>query len=187
LTVDQLDQKQRKLWDTIHAGPPRPLSPSDAGGVLVGPYDPLLRSPEVGLLVSKLGTGIRAATELPIKTIELAISTVAAHWKCELVWAAHQPEALRLGIAQSDLASIAAGSSPVFDDDDESRVVCALVHELVRTGTLSDSSFNAGLSAFGERMLVDLIVSIGHYCNMCFISNAFRIPVQNDFPQTWSG
>jgi hypothetical protein len=52
LTADQLDDDQRMLWTAI-TEVPRVIPAVNESGHLLGPYDVLLRSPRVGVLLGR--------------------------------------------------------------------------------------------------------------------------------------
>src|SRR5262245_55403045 len=80
LTYDEMTSPQKKMIDNLLAGP--------RGGA-EGPFNVLLRSPEMGDLAGTFGAATRFSTSMPRKQNELAIILVGRHWISQFAWAAH--------------------------------------------------------------------------------------------------
>jgi hypothetical protein len=52
----------------------------------------------------------------------------------------------------------------------------ALVTELLETGGLTDDSFADAISAFGERLMLDVVMVVSFYTAACLTANAFAQP-----------
>ena len=59
-------------------------------GSMQGPYNVLLRSPELGNLAQQFGAHTRFHSSLPLALNELVILLVARQWTCQFVWHAHR-------------------------------------------------------------------------------------------------
>ena len=79
IPVDNLSAEQRALYDAIKSGPRSAVKNSAAAkpGPLGGPFNVLLRSPEIGNIIQSLGAAIRFRSSIPSKLNELAIITTA--------------------------------------------------------------------------------------------------------------
>src|SRR5262245_337554 len=55
-----------------------------------GPFNVLLRSPEVGDLVQQFGAHMRFHSSLPRKLNEMAIIITARHWTAQYEWNLHR-------------------------------------------------------------------------------------------------
>src|SRR5262249_47889822 len=93
LSVPELDQAQRALYDAITGGPrssQRGTVPiTDSDGRLVGPFAIMLLSPEVGDAVQRVGAAVRFTSSLTGREREVAILAVAAGARCDFEWLAH--------------------------------------------------------------------------------------------------
>jgi len=98
VTEENLQPEQRTVWDVLVDGKRGGKSVRDEG-FLVGPFDALLRSPDVALSASRLGEVLRFETELTQRERELAIITVAAHWQASFAWLRHEIYARESGLA----------------------------------------------------------------------------------------
>lgn len=92
LRAEQITQAQRRVHQSIAAGP--------RGGVR-GPFNALLRSPELADRVQKVGEYLRFNTSLPARLNELAILVNARFWGSKYEWYAHRPLAVKGGLAEA--------------------------------------------------------------------------------------
>ena len=184
VTEENLQPEQRTVWDELVDGKRGGKSVRDEG-FLVGPFDALLRSPDVALSASRLGEVLRFETELTQRERELAIITVAAHWQASFAWLRHEIYARESGLAADVIADIAAGREPAFESDSD-RVIYELVSGLVREGGVSDERYAAALQLLGGRRLVELVALSGYYCFSSVVLNAFRVPLPDGASVPWS-
>ena len=145
-------------------------------GGLRGPFHALLRSPELADRVRHLGDYVRFESTVPAALRELAILLVARFWSAHYEWNAHRKHALAAGIAPFVADAIEAGQRPAKLSGDET-LVFDLVAELLRDKDISDATFAAAKARFGERMMVELIGTVGYYGFVSLVLNADRTPV----------
>src|SRR2546426_4860819 len=125
-----------------------------------GPFNVLLRSPEMGDLAQQFGASMRFHSSLPKKLNEMAIIITARHWTAQYEWSAHRKAAADAGLSESIIQAIAAGKRPSSMDPAET-VVYNFGNELLNSKQVSDPVFKAAVEKFGERGVVDLIGEIG--------------------------
>src|SRR5882672_10898310 len=123
LTLDQLNAQQRALADEI-------LKVSSVG--LGGPYNALLRSPELGTRMFALLDYLRFNTSVPRRLNEFAILIQARLWTSQVEWLAHYPLAIKEGISEATAADLKAGRRPAAMKPDEA-VVYDLCMEISTT------------------------------------------------------
>ncbi len=134
-----------------------------------------LPHPELARRAASLGELVRYETSLPARWSELVILVVARHWSCAYEWAVHADEAGRAGVEPSTIAAIGRNvAAPSLAGHDA--VVHAFARELVTTGQVSDSAYDAALAALGEATVVDLIAVVGYYTLVAFTLNARQVP-----------
>ena len=167
LTYDTMTPAQKTMIDHLLTGP-------RAGAN--GPFNVLLRSPEIGDLAQQFGASTRFQSSLPQKLYELAILVTARHWTSQYEWQAHHRSALQAGLSPAIADAIAQGQRPSAMQKDE-EAVYNFSSELLNTKQVSDATFNAAKSAFGERGVVDLIAVIGWYHTVSMLLNVDRYPV----------
>ena len=167
LTASELNPEQKTLVEHLLSG---------ERGTLSGPFNVLLRSPEMGDLAQNLGTYIRFRTTVPRKLNEFAILITARALNVQYEWAAHHKYALQAGLSPAIIDAVAVGKRPPSMQPDE-EVVYNFTKELVDTKQVSDSTFHAAVDKFGERTVVDLIGVIGYYHFVSMMLNVDRYPM----------
>src|SRR5579885_2362957 len=100
LTYSQLTPEQKTLADHLLDG---------ERGTLNGPFNVLLRSPELGDQAQKLGAYVRFHSSLPRKLNEFAILLTGRYWNAQYEWYAHRRLAEQAGLSPAIIAAVAAG------------------------------------------------------------------------------
>jgi 4-carboxymuconolactone decarboxylase len=165
LSLAELSPAQKRVHDQIVAG---------KRGRFGGPFQLLIRAPEICGLASQLGEHLRWGTSLPDRLSELAIITTARFWRAQYEWYAHAPLAQKAGVPAAAIEAIRTGGTPVFTAPDEA-LVYRLCSEIFRSQRLSDQSFNEAVAAFGEQGLVEIIGIIGYYTLIGNTLNVFQV------------
>jgi len=185
IPLENLTPAQRVLSDAIKSGPRAKLASSGASkpGPLGGPFNVWLRSPGIGNLVQQLGEEIRFRSSLAGKLNELAILVTARHWTSQYEWFAHHKLALEGGLSPVIAEDIAQGRRPANMDADET-IVYNFSRELHDTQGVSDATYQAALTRFGERGVVDLISVNGFYVlvSMCLNVDGTPLPAGTPLP-----
>ena len=122
----------------------------------------LLNSPEAAERVAALGEYIRYSCPLDAGVRETAILSTARELGIHYEWAHHVPVARQAGVREEVINAIREGKGPMGLPAKEGVYVQA-AREIVRTGTLSDRTFQAVNHLLGGRRTVDLIVLVGYY------------------------
>ena len=175
---DKLTPEQRAIVDNIRSGPRSKLPTSSASkpGPIGGPFNVMLRSPGIGMLIQKLGGEIRFNSVLSGKLNELAIITTARHHGQNYEWNAHCKLALQGGLDPAIAQAIAEGREPVGMDADE-QLVYDFSRALHDTHRVSDALFKRAFDRFGERGVIDLIAVNGYYTLISFLLNVDQTPL----------
>ncbi|HJQ63365.1 MAG TPA: carboxymuconolactone decarboxylase family protein [Burkholderiales bacterium] len=178
IPVENLTADQRALYDAIKSGPRSAVKNSAAAkpGPLGGPFNVLLRSPEVGNIIQSLGAAIRFRSSIPSKLNELAIIITARHWSSHYEWQAHHRLALEAGLDPAVGEDIAHGRRPPKMAEDEA-IVYDFSTELHKTHGVSDATYKRALDRFGERGIMDLIAVNGYYGLVSMVLNVDRTPL----------
>lgn len=167
LTYAQMTPEQKAMTDHVLAGERHNMG---------GPFNVLLRSPEMGDLAQRFGAELRFHSELPPKLRELAIITTARFWTVQFEWSAHRRAAQQAGLQPSVIEAIASGKRPAGLDPDESAIY-NFCSELLTTHQVSDPVFHEAVTRFGERRVVNLIALVGYYQLVAMLLNADRYPM----------
>jgi 4-carboxymuconolactone decarboxylase len=177
LHPDQMNADQKKLLDTLLAGPRGGgnTSPEAVQKILHnGPFNAWMRSPDLGNRLQNVGAYIRYRTSLPLRLNEFAILITAREWTSQYEWYAHYPLAMKAGLNAKVADELALGKRPSAMSDDEAAVYefCTQLH---RTRNIDDATFNRALALFGERGVVDLIGVSGYYTAVSMTLNVAQV------------
>jgi 4-carboxymuconolactone decarboxylase len=167
LKWDEMTPEQKTMMEHLVAGERR-----GAGG----PFNVLLRSPEMGDLVQQFGASMRFHSSLPRKLNEMAIIITARHWTAQYEWNAHRAAAAQAGLNEAIIQSIAAGKRPASMDADET-IIYNFSTELLNKHEVSDAIFKVTKDKFGEKGVVDLIGVMGYYQLVSMLLNVDRYPL----------
>jgi 4-carboxymuconolactone decarboxylase len=162
-----MSAEQKRVADAIQGGP---------RGGLRGPFNALLRSPDLADRFQKVGEYVRFQSSLPARLNELAILIVARKWAAQFEWHAHHQFAMQAGLDPAIAAAIAEGKRPSHMQDDEAAIY-AFCTELLDTTQVSDATFRAVANRFGEQGVIDVIGALGYYSLVSMILNVDRYPL----------
>jgi ABC-type molybdate transport system substrate-binding protein len=143
---------------------------------LGGPFNVLLRSPEMGNHAQKLGEYVRFRTSVPRRLNEMAILMTARFWSSQYEWYAHERLALDAGLGRDVVDAIRASERPESMQDDET-VVYDFCTELRERRRVSDATFEAAVGLLGEKGVVDLIATMAYYDLVSMVLNVDRYPL----------
>lgn len=147
-----------------------------ARGPLTGPWNVLLRSPEIVNRARAVSDYLRFNSALPPRLSEFIILITARHWAQQYVWNAHYEPALKGGLNPDIAKAVAEGRRPQPMADDE-EAVYDFCTELHRNHSVSDATYGRALSKFGERGIIDMIGLSGHYTTISMVLNTARTPL----------
>ena len=171
LTWESLTPPQLSMVDSVMAG---------QRGSMQGPYNVLLRSPELGNLAQQFGAHTRFNSSLPLRLNELAILMVARFWRCEFVWWAHRQIAIDNGLPVALVDSVLGGQAPTglpVDLAAPEAAVFAFCHELIETRRVGDATYAALVAQFGEAGVVDLMGTMSYYTLVSMSLNVDQYPL----------
>jgi hypothetical protein len=80
LAYEQMSPEQKKVFETLLNGPRRSAA---------GPFNIMLRSPEMANAAQLLGLEVRFNSSIPKKLSELAMLVTVRHWIVHFEWYAH--------------------------------------------------------------------------------------------------
>lgn len=165
-------------WDTMTPAQAAMAASVMSGkrGSMQGPYNVLLRSPELGELAQRFGAHTRFHSSLPLRLNELAILLVARFWRCEFVWWAHRRIASENGLPDALIDAVFAEVPPAGMAPDEA-AVHGFCSELLRTRRVADAAYAALVACFGETGAVDLMGTMSYYTLVSMSLNVDRYPL----------
>jgi 4-carboxymuconolactone decarboxylase len=168
LTPQTLTPEQKKVADAIQSGP--------RGAGLRGPFNALLRSPELCDLVQRVGAYVRYSSSIPAQLNEMAIIMAGRKWTAQYEFYAHRKLAIQAGLKAEICDAIAAGTRPATMQNDEAAVY-DFCTDLLGSGHVSDASFKRIADRFGERGVIDLIGAVGYYSLVSMVLNVDGVPL----------
>jgi 4-carboxymuconolactone decarboxylase len=187
LTVGTMTEAQQRAAEQILATAKRADGPGgrymSSSGQFPGPYNFLLRSPELAMRWRHMADYLRFETSVPLRLNELAILIQARFWTAQFEWWAHYPLALRAGLPQTVADDVKVGKRPTGMRPDEEAVYAFCV-ELMRDHWVTDATFATLRAQLTEQQIVDLVAVTGFYATVSMILNTVEaaIPTGEDPP-----
>lgn len=164
---EELTPEQRTAVAEISSGP--------RGGV-IGPFAPLLRSPELMTRLQKVGEHLRFTSPLDRRLFEMTILFVSRWWDQDFEWSYHLPLALRAGLDPAVADAIGEGRRP-DGMDPAAAAVWDLLDELHRTRQVGDATYARALAVLGDAGVVEVVGTAGYYTTLAMVMNVARTPV----------
>ncbi len=165
LTYDEMTPEQKKYTEAVVAG-------RGPGAT----FNLFLRSPEAGQLFFAMGERVRFHMELPDELKELGFAITARYWAAQTEWIAHSRNAIQAGLSTDKAKDIAEGRRPTGMSTKE-EAVYNLLTEFFKNRQVSDATFASAKKEFGERGVVDLLVSSAYYQIVSMFMNVDRLPL----------
>ena len=162
LTMEQLNDAQRPLAEQV-------MKVSSLG--LGGPYNVMLRSPEMGQRMFDLLGYLRFHTSVPTRLNEFAILIQGRLWTAQIEWIAHYPLAIKAGLSESVAEDLRQGKRPAAMKPDEA-VVYDFCMELSTKHGVSDATWKRARAIFTDQQIADLIGVSGTYVTAAMMLNA---------------
>lgn len=176
---ETMTEAQREVYDQIVSGPRR---------TLVGPLRAALHNPVLADRWQRLGQVLRFETSLPTHLNELAILVTARRWNSDLEWAIHAGDADRAGLDPAIAEAIRTCTLPDFGTDEVAREIYDFAAQLVQRGDVSEPTYAAIVTRWGEVGAVELTAVIGYYSMVAMTLNVHRVPLPEgysiDLPRT---
>lgn len=173
-----LAPEQKQLYDAIlngrratgHVGVPL----TQEAGALVGPFNAMLLSPQLGEAMQQLGEHVRFCTNVTKQQLEIAILSVAAHTGSTFEWYAHEAIARIIGMDEATIASLKAGRKPAGLKPEEGAAY-DIAAELLSKDRLDDDTYRSVVAILGERGVFEVAVVVGYYRLVAGVLGTFAI------------
>ena len=151
LTGEDLSPAQQRVYARIVSGP---------RGRMIGPFRAALHSPELAEAWQAMGEVLRYRNSFPKRLSELAVIVVGRYWASEVEWYVHAAEARAAGLSDAVIEAVRTGALPVFEDSGEQGIY-EFTCELLQRGEVSDASYDAVRTSFGDVGVVELAALVG--------------------------
>jgi 4-carboxymuconolactone decarboxylase len=185
LRPDLLNEAQREVYDAIVGGPraepPTVFRFTDDRGRLLGPFNAMLYSPAVGRPLQELGAALRFRTSVTRRERELATLVVAAHWRSDYEWYAHERIGRQAGLTEKELTALRIGRDPVLSALRE-RIVYEVARSMAADQDLGDALYNEAVATLGRPALVELVTLVSYYGALALQLRVFRTTVPKGEP-----
>jgi 4-carboxymuconolactone decarboxylase len=167
LAYDDLPPHVRPLADDI-------LKVSSAA--LGGPYNALLRSPDMARRCFDLLDYLRFRTSVDKRLNEFAILIQARLANAQYEWWAHEPIARRAGLPDEVIRDLRDGRRPASMQADE-RLVYDYCIQLSLEHRVPDALWSEAVALLGEQGVIDLTVLSGTYSMVSMLLNATQVGI----------
>jgi 4-carboxymuconolactone decarboxylase len=165
---ERMDDAQRAAADELIAGPRKGVK---------GPFIPLLRSPQLMARLQKVGEYLRFESGLSRRVNELVTCVVSRAWTQQFEWAVHAQAALAAGTAPEAIEALREGRRPASASlSEEEAIAHDFAVELLQHRGVSDATYRAAATTFGERGVVDLVALVGYFATVSMVLNVAHTP-----------
>jgi 4-carboxymuconolactone decarboxylase len=162
---EDMDEQGRRLYDAVVSPQARTL----VG--LRGPGGIWLHSPVLAEHVRAANQYLRYDTALDRRLTELAILVTAREIDNQFEWTAHEPAALRDGLAP-EIIDVVKHRKPVAGLPETEAVIISFGREVFRERKVRSQTFADALRIFGPEGVVNLAALMGNYAATAVILNA---------------
>jgi 4-carboxymuconolactone decarboxylase len=140
----------------------------------VGPYSLLLHMPEMAQRLEALRTYIRGEESVPQKLQELVMITVAREMDCAFIWHAHAAAA-RLAGVRDDIVDNIRDKKALTNLAPNEQTVVDFARELLQNRRVSQRTFEAAVTHFGQRGMMTLTNLVACYAVLAYNMNTYEL------------
>ena len=140
----------------------------------VGPYSLLLHMPEMAQRLEALRTYIRGEASVPQKLQEVVMLTVAREMDCAFIWYAHAAAARQAGV-RDDIVDNIREKKGLTDLDPDELTVVSFTRELLQNRKVSQTTFEAAITQFGQRGMMTLTNLVACYAVLAYNMNTYEL------------
>jgi 4-carboxymuconolactone decarboxylase len=180
----EMPAAQKRIYDRLNAGMIQwaegvPFRSKTSGGRLIGPFNPMLLSPNTTSGFLDFMESDARSTTLDARLREVVILTVGAVWNSGYEIYAHSAVARKAGLPEQAIRELVAGGCPEELTDQE-KTAHRYARQLTVEHRVDDALYRVAEQAFGSQGLMDLVYLLGWYYTVCALLNAFEVPVPED-------
>jgi 4-carboxymuconolactone decarboxylase len=177
---DLPDGQQKELYQRMRTNQVRWADRHNFKGMtgddrLIGPFNPLLYSPEGGAGFLDFEAAEERSSSLDDRVRQVVILSVGAVWKSAYEIYAHSAIADQAGLSQDTIWALQNGV-PAPDLTDKEQLAQMYTLRLTSEHSVGASVYERAERAFGRQGLVDIALLIGRYLTVCTLLNGFDIP-----------
>ncbi|RZK18673.1 MAG: carboxymuconolactone decarboxylase family protein [Hymenobacter sp.] len=142
---------------------------------VIGPFNPMLRSPEIALALLGVTSAEEKHTSLDEKVRQVVILTVGAVWGAAYELYAHTAVAQKAGFDDATIQTLVAGQKPTTLSAEQA-VAYDFTYRLATAHQLDAALYEQAIVTFGEKGVVDMIALAGQYMTISGLLNTFAVP-----------
>lgn len=120
--------------------------------------------------------------KLSASTREMIILRTAWNCRSRYEWGQHVDIALRTGVTDDDIIAISRG--PDAFADDVSRALMSACDEMITDKCISDATWKTLSARYTEKLLIEIMILIGHYEMLAGLLNSSGLPLEPDTETT---
>ena len=135
---------------------------------LRGPSALTLHSPGIAEHALRLNHYLRFETDFSSSIRELVILVAARGMDSHFEWAAHEPQALKEGVAQSTI-NVIKYRETTDGLPDEHALIIDYCRQAIENHSVSSETFAQLISAYGSKGVVDLANLLGNYLTLAVL------------------
>ena len=147
---------------------------------LVGPAGIWLNVPELSPHIREINWFLRNRFPLDAKLTELVILVTARASDAQIEWSAHEPAALKAGIAQHVVDIVKYRQEAISNCDAKETAIIQFGRELLETKHLTSETYAEALKLFGQKTLVMMVLLMANYSQTAIILHAFDQQLRPD-------
>lgn len=150
-----------------------------ADGAMIGPWNPLIESPETSAAFADWQLAEGRHTTLSDRERRLVILAVGAIWRAPYELYAHSVAARTAGLSPEQVNTLTAGGMP---DQISTREQCAwrFARQITTERVIEQSLYDQAVELFEAHGIVDMLHLIGAYQFVCALLNTFDIPAPQE-------
>jgi 4-carboxymuconolactone decarboxylase len=167
LTIEDLTKEQKAAYD-------KSIAKNFSRAGLGGPFNLLIRSPELTNTILPLYDYYNGPKNLSIQQIRLMTVTVARYWDSKFVWSVHKKFAIRDGLDPEALQQIQKGDVPTKLKEDE-RLIYEFCAEMLKSHQVSDKTFGELKAKFTEAQIADMAALLPTATSISLMTNFLEV------------
>lgn len=180
LNPDDLSSSQEKLYDQLQDtmvpwAKKSGFQAETDDKELIGPFNPMLRSPEIATALMGVTSAEQKYTSLSEKVRQVVILTTGAVWQAAYELYAHTAVAEKAGFDDATIQVLVAGQKPASLSEEEA-LAYDFTYHLVSTHQINPDIYRRALATFEEKGIVDLVALAGQYMSISALLNTFTVP-----------
>ena len=172
---EELDENGKRVWDLV-VGRDTKVTP-------IGPVGISFYSPGIAEQMHHLNEYLRKESILGRPLIELSIIVAGREMNHQFEWAAHSPQALNEGVAQS-VVDVVKYDRDVAGLGEKEATIINFGRELFRDKKVSSATFGQAVKVFGRQGTIEMAGLMGNYYMVSLMLDVVGQQLRNDWSPT---